>query len=177
MARCFFLNLPPGAFVFALLTFIDIPDSIAKPDLRTLSRTVVRTLDLVGFTLFAPSAVMFFMALQFGGNLHPWGSPTVIGLFCGAGVLFTVFLFWERHMGDEAMIPFSILRLRIVWTSCVTMFFVVGVLTCAAYYLPIYFQAVLMAGPVMSGVLFLPNLLCQITMSMTAGVMGKYPMS
>lgn len=116
---------------------------------------------------------MFFMALQLGGNLYAWDSATVIGLFCGAGVMFTMFLFWERHMGDNAMIPFSILRLRIVWTSCITMFFIVGVLTCAAYYLPIYFQAVMMASPVMSGVYYLPNVLCQIVMSMCAGVMGK----
>lgn len=166
------MNLPIGAVVFGLLLFNDIPDPIAKPDLRTLSRTVVKTLDLLGFALFAPSAVMFFMALQLGGNLYAWNSATVIGLFCGAGTMFIRFLLWERHKGDEAMIPFSHSPPPYRMVKLSHHLFMIGVLTCAAYYLPIYFQAVLVASPVMSGVYYLPNVLSQITFSMLAGGMG-----
>ncbi|KAK3320578.1 MFS multidrug transporter [Cercophora scortea] len=170
---CFYINLPIGALVFAFLFFIDIPDGpgIAKPSLRTLARTIVTTLDLVGFVLFVPAAAMFFLALQFGGNQHPWNSATVIGLFCGAGATLLVFFFWERLKGDAAMIPLSILRMRIVWSSSVAMFFIVGVLTCAVYFLPIFFQAVLVVSPITSGVYFLPNVLFQITFSVLAGIM------
>ncbi|KAK3683404.1 MFS multidrug transporter [Podospora appendiculata] len=170
---CFYINLPIGALVFAFLLFIDIPDGpgIAKPSLRSLARTVVTTLDLVGFVLFVPAAAMFFLALQFGGNQHPWNSATVVGLFCGAGATLLVFLFWERLRGDGAMIPLSILRMRIVWSSSVAMFFIVGVLTCAVYFLPIFFQAVLVVSPITSGVYFLPNVLFQITFSVLAGIM------
>jgi hypothetical protein len=133
----------------------------------------VKSLDILGFLIFAPAAIMFYCALQYGGNQYAWNSPIVIGLLCGAGTTFVIFLCWEYYRGDDAMIPFSMLRKRIVWSSCITMFFITGVLTCGAYYLPIYFQAVRGASPIMSGVYFLANILPQITMAMVSGIMGK----
>lgn len=171
--RCFWINLPIGGFVLALLAFIYIPDGIPKPDLRTLLRTTVESLDLIGFAIFAPAAIMFFLAMEYGGNQYAWNSATVIGLFCGAGATFIIFLCWEYFKGDGAMIPFSLVRQRIVWSSCTTLFFTVGTLICGVYYLPIYFQGVLNASPVGSGVDFLPNVLLQITFAMISGVMGK----
>lgn len=116
---------------------------------------------------------MFFLALEYGGNQYAWNSATIIGLFCGSGSLFILFLFWEYHAGDGAMIPFSMVRKRTVWSSSLTMAFVTGVLTTGAYYLPIYFQAILDVSPIRSGVLYLPNILLQITFAMTSGIMGK----
>ncbi|KAJ5798038.1 Major facilitator superfamily domain general substrate transporter [Penicillium pulvis] len=168
---CFYINLPVGGVVLALLATLDIPDRIAKPDFRTLLRTIITTLDILGFLIFAPAAIMFFLALQYGGNQYAWNSATVIGLLVGAGFTFLVFLGWEYYRGDNAMIPLSMLRKRIIWSSCLTMFFITGVLTCGAYYLPIYFQAVQGASPIMSGVYYLPNILLQITMAMLSGVM------
>ncbi|KAJ5752266.1 Major facilitator superfamily domain general substrate transporter [Penicillium odoratum] len=166
-----FLYEPPpiGGIVLALLASLDIPDRIAKPDLRTLLRTIVTTLDILGFLIFAPAAIMFFLAFQYGGSEYPWNSATVIGLLVGAGITFLVFLGWEYHRGDNAMIPLFMLRKIIIWSSCLTMFFITGVLTCGAYYLPIYFQAVKGASPIMSGVYYLPNILLQITMAMLFG--------
>ncbi|KAJ5501836.1 Major facilitator superfamily domain general substrate transporter [Penicillium expansum] len=168
---CFYINLPIGGVVLALLATLDIPDRIAKPNLQTLLRTIVTTLDILGFLIFAPAAIMFFLALQYGGNQYPWGSSTVIGLLIGAEVTFLVLLSWEYYRGDDAMIPLSMLRKRIIWSSCLTMFFITGVLTYGAYYLPIYFQAVQGASPIMSGVYYLPDILLQITMPMLSGIM------
>lgn len=107
-----------------------------------------------------------------GINIH---GSTVIGLLIGAEVTFLVLLSWEYFRGDDAMIPLSMLRKRIIWSSCLTMFFISGVLTYGAYYLPIYFQAVQGASPIMSGVYYLPDILLQITMPMLSGIMGKCP--
>ncbi|KAH8649925.1 major facilitator superfamily-domain-containing protein [Xylariales sp. PMI_506] len=168
---CFYLNLPIGGLVFAMLVFMRFPERTAKPDPMTILPNLVHTLDLVGFVIIAPAAIMFFLALQYGGNQYAWNSPTVIGLFCGAAGALAAFLLWEYHKGDSAMIPFSILRKRIVWSSSIVIFFFMGVLINAAYYLPIYFQAVLGATPIMSGVYYLPNVLVHITMAMVSGVM------
>lgn len=116
---------------------------------------------------------MFFLALQYGGNQYAWDSAVVIGLFCGAGGTVTLFLVWEYYKGAEAMIPLSMLKHRIVWSSCLTMLFITGVLTCGAYYLPIYFQAILSASPIMSGVYYLPNILLQITFALLSGILGE----
>ncbi|KAF2084028.1 putative MFS transporter [Saccharata proteae CBS 121410] len=168
---CFYINLPIGGLIIALIGFIYIPERTTKPPFRSILTTLVTTLDLPGFVIFAPAAIMFFLALQYGGNKYAWDSATVISLFVGSGLTFILFMCWEYRKGEEAMIPFSMLRQRIVWASCATMFFLIGVLSCAAYYLPIYFQAVLGASPIRSGVLYLPNILLHITMSMTSGIL------
>lgn len=160
--------------VLALLTFLNIPEPVSKPGLRSLLGNLGSTLDLVGFALFAPAAIMFFLGLQYGGNQYPWNSAIVIGLLCGGAANFVVFFCWEYYKGDDAMIPFYMLKKRVLWSSCITMFFITGVLTGAAYYLPLYFQSVLGVSPIMSGVYFLPNILMQITMAMISGVLGEF---
>lgn len=150
-----------------------IPEGQYKPPVRTILGTAVNSLDLLGFALVAPAAVMFFLALQYGGNQHPWGSSTVIGLFVGAALAFVLFLFWEHRRGDNAMMPFPVLRLRVLWSGSASMFFFFGCLFCAGFYLPIYFQAVRDDTALMSGVHTLPNVISRGVFAMLAGAMSK----
>jgi len=115
---------------------------------------------------------MFFLALQYGGNQYAWGSATVIGLFCGAGVMLFICLCWEYRRGDDAMIPFSIIRQQIVWSSCLNSFFITGASFSGAYLLPIYFQAVMNNSPIMSGIYYLPSILPHLVMSILSGILG-----
>ena len=134
-------------------------------------KTVLRKLDLVGFVLFAPATIQLLLALQWGGVRYPWGSATIIGLFCGAGGTLIIFGLWERHIGEEAMIPLSIIRRRIVWSSCATMFFFFGTMMVTVYYLPIYFQAVKGVSPTKSGIYLLPTIVPQIVMALVSGAL------
>jgi hypothetical protein len=136
--------------------------------------TILTRLDLIGFALFAPSAIQFFLALQYGGNQFAWNSATVIGLFCGSGVNFILFLIWQHFKGEEAMIPLSMIKIRVVWASCVFMLFFFGMLQIFNYYLPIYFQAVKGATPMLSGVYLLPSILAQLILAVISGVASKY---
>ncbi|KAN0116823.1 efflux pump [Hyaloscypha variabilis] len=165
---CFWINLPFGGVVAIILVLIHIPDQIIKDKLPL--RKLLPKLDLLGFGIFLPSAIMFLLALQFGGNQFSWSSPTVIGLFVGGGVTFIIFLGWEWRIGDEAMIPFSILRKKIMWASCVVRFFYMGDIMVVSYYLPIYFQTVKEVSPVRSGYYCLPVILVQ--MIFAVGVSG-----
>ena len=132
-------------------------------------------LDVLGFALFAPCAIQFLLALEWGGTRYAWESATIIGLFCGAAGTFCVFLVWEYRRGDSAMIPFSMVRRRIVWCSCSVTFFFMGSMMITSYYMPIYFQAVRNATPTMSGVYILPGILSQILFAIVAGVLGMRP--
>lgn len=102
----FYINLPLGAVVAGLLLFVTIPESQYKTPVSEVFRTAVNSLDLPGFVLTAPAAIMFFLALQWGGNQHPWDSSAVIGLFIGADVTLIIILLWERRRGDGAVVPF-----------------------------------------------------------------------
>lgn len=170
----FFINLPIGALVAILLFLVSIPDLTVKPPFSlALVRKVLPELDLFGFALFAPAAVMFLLAIQFGGdNSHSWGSSTVIGLFCGAGVTAILFILWEIRRGDRAMIPGSIVKQRIVWTSTgFSAFLMAGIFT-MSYYLPVYFQAVKGVGPTMSGVYLLPSIIVGLIFVLISGAAG-----
>lgn len=158
---CFYINLPVGGVAAVLFVFVKVPEITKKePFSWVLVRKVFPELDLIGFTLFAPAAVMFLMALQFGSNnTYGWDSATIIGLICGAVVMALVFIIWEARMGDRAMIPGGILRQRIVWTSCVFGSVTMCCSVVAGNWLPTYFQAVKGEGPTLSGVHILPSIL------------------
>ncbi|KAL4953389.1 putative MFS transporter [Aspergillus filifer] len=168
---CFYINLPVGGLVFLLLLFYRLPGQPEKPRVRDVLRTAAESLDLGGFVLVAPAVVMLMLALQWGGNQYAWDSSRIIGLFTGAGVTFIAFLAWEYTRSDSAMVPFSLLRQRIVWSAAATMFFFCGVLYLASYYLPIYFQVVKNDSALMSGVHLLPWILAQVLLALTAGAL------
>ncbi|KAL5315754.1 hypothetical protein ACEPPN_016624 [Leptodophora sp. 'Broadleaf-Isolate-01'] len=168
---CFYINLPVGAVVAGFILLIDIPESTRKLPVRQVLNTAFSSLDLIGLAIFAPSAIMFFLALSWGGNDYAWGSATIIGLFCGSFVTIVIFLLWERRKGDGAMVPFSMLRMQSMWAASSTMFFFMGVLFVANYYLPIYYQTVRGTSPIRSGVNMLPIVLFQVLLAMTSGVL------
>jgi hypothetical protein len=118
---------------------------------------------------------MFLMALEWGGTKYPWNSAIVIGLLCGAAGTFISFVVWEYRLGDEAMIPYSMLQRREVWSSCLVTGFFFGNLLTFSYYLPIYFQAVKGVNPAPSGLCILPGIASQILMAVISGVLGESP--
>lgn len=132
----------------------------------------MHALDLIGFAIILPTAIMFFMALEWGGQRYAWGSSVVVGLFVGAGLAFMLFLVWEYSQGDNAMLPFSMLRTRIVAAAAAYMFVFLGALFCFDYYLPIFFQSVEDDTPFLSGVHMLPQVIAQVVFAMVSGVMG-----
>ncbi|OQE41178.1 hypothetical protein PENCOP_c005G08329 [Penicillium coprophilum] len=168
---CFYINLPIGGALAILLLLFNIPEPVAKLPPRQVLGTAVKSLDLLGFMLISPAAVMFLLALQYGGTVHPWGSSVVIGLLVGAGVTFILFLIWEYRQGDGAMVPFAMLRKRIVWSAAGNLFFLLGAILVAEYYLAIYFQTVLHNSPIMSGVHMLPATLGLVLFTMLSGMM------
>ncbi|KAJ5826940.1 hypothetical protein N7447_003703 [Penicillium robsamsonii] len=170
---CFYINLPIGGALAILLFLFKIPEPTPKLPPRQVLKTAVKSLDLPGFMLISPAAVMFLLALQYGGTVHPWGSSVVIGLLVGAGVTFILFLFWEYRQGDGAMLPFAMIKKRIVWSAAGNLFFLLGAILVAEYYLAIYFQTVLHNSPIMSGVHMLPATLCLVFFTMLSGMMTE----
>lgn len=161
--------------VAILLFLIKIPDrNIEIEGGKNTVQTVLQKFDLIGFALFAPAAIQFLLALEWAGNKYAWDSSHVIGLLCGAAATLVVFLAWEYRQGDGAMVPFPMVRQRIVWTSCLVNFFMMGAIMCATYYLPIYFQAVKNATPLLSGVYVLPSILSQMVVAVISGALGMF---
>jgi MFS family permease len=170
---CFYINLPIGGLAAVFLIIINIPDRIDSSANRPPLRKILRQLDIFGFVLFAPFAVMLLLAMQWGGVKYPWDSATIIGLFCGSAGMLLVFGAWEYRVGEGAMIPLYMVRQHIIWSSCLTIGCFFGSLLSLTFYLPIYFQAVKGATPGLSGVYLLPSILSMIIMAVTSGVLGE----
>jgi hypothetical protein len=169
----FYLNLPIGGLVAVMLVLTRIPIQHPRPPPMSVVRTLHTSLDLLGFAIFAPALFMLLLALQWGGSAYAWNSSQIIGLFCGAGATFIVFLVWDWHKGDAAMIPFSIARMRSVWTSCIVYGLFMGNLYTASYWVPVYFQGVKGSSPTMAGVYILPMIIAHVIAALFSGPIGK----
>jgi MFS family permease len=166
---CFYMNLPAGGLTMLALLFLNIPEQEAKPKVATLLPRLHHYLDIVGFLLFAPAVLMLLLALQFGGQAYPWSSAQVIGLFCGAAATIFIWFFWNRHRGNDAMLPHGLLGRLDVVASGVYIALLTSALYAGVYFLPIYFQGVNGATAMQSAVYLLPTILGQLFAAGAAG--------
>lgn len=150
-----------------------IPEQHHKAPIRSFLRSpgLARKFDLGGALILAPGVAMLLLALQFGGNAHPWASATVIGLFAGFSAMAALFITWEwRIARTDGMLPLALFRNRVVVAACLTTICVFGSTAIAVYFLPIYFQSIQGSSPFDSGLYMLPSILSQILMSVISGV-------
>lgn len=98
----FYLNGPGGAIALGLLAF-SIPFSFPYEGPPQFFKTLVeqrswRRIDILGvFTSLAASILLVF-ALQQAGIVYPWNSGPIISTFVISGVLWVVFLVWQRKL-------------------------------------------------------------------------------
>jgi hypothetical protein len=114
---------------------------------------------------------MVLLGLEFGGVIYPWRSVIVICLIV-FGVLTTgLFLLIEWKFARYPIMPtriFNSLSNVAAFGVCFCHGFV---FIAGTYYLPLYFQAVLGAPPLISGVYLLPLVL---TLSLASGATGVF---
>jgi MFS transporter, DHA2 family, glioxin efflux transporter len=162
--------VPIGA-VAALGVLIYFDSSLNPPQPENLTLYAkVKHLDPVGIVLAMAGITCFILALQYGGVNHAWNSSVVIGLFVGTFLLFAVLVGWQLYLGDFAMMPPRLWKTRVLPTTSAFGFFYFGSFIVLLYYLPIYFQSILGASPIQSGVNNLPLVLTAALFSLVGGV-------
>ena len=171
---CFWIDLPPGAVVVAVLLFMRFPAGPRKPFKTHTVLGIMDQLDFFGFFLFAGSIIMILLASQWGGLVYDWKSAKIIGLMSGAINVGILFVLWERHRGADAMIPLSIFKNSIVAASCVTAFLQFGGILLITIYLPLWFQVVKQKSPFQSGVATLPTMIAQLLSAGSGGKLSTY---
>ncbi|KAJ5287591.1 Major facilitator superfamily domain general substrate transporter [Penicillium angulare] len=151
---CFWINLPVSALVFILLAFTLKLDTPHTPIWEGL-----KAVDWTGSLFIVGSTIMLLLGLDFGGVTHPWDSATVICLIVFSAVSIFLFMVNEWKLVKYPIIPLSLFRDRSGIASFLVCFCHGFIFMGEAYYLPLYFQAVLGASPIMSGVYLLPLVL------------------
>lgn len=166
---CFYINLPIGGVAAAIIVFFFRNPASAKPVEASWSEKAMQ-MDLIGVFLVMGLMVCYLLALQYGGQTHPWNSGVVVGLLVGFILLAIVFVAWEWYMGERAMLVPRLFKKRVIWVNSAFTFFFAGSYFLSIYYLPIYFQAIGGTDPIMSGVRNLPLILASTFAIIASGV-------
>lgn len=131
----------------------------------------IKAVDWLGSLTIAGGTLMLLLGLQLGGGFRPWGSATVICLLVFAIVTLAIFAVVEWRVAHYPVLPLHLFADRSNVATLLVDFFHGIVFTQASYFLPIYFQSVLGASPLLSGVWILPF---AIAVSLTAVAAGGY---
>ena len=118
---CFYLNLPLGAIVLALVPFLlDIPD---RTNTKLPWKDKLRQLNALGMLALLPGVVCLCLALQWGGTTYAvstkpfrvccrymtdsfqWGEPRIIVLLTFAFALLIAFVLTQIWKPDQATVP------------------------------------------------------------------------
>ena len=170
---CFYINLPlDGAAFFIILFFLDL-ETPKTPIVQGL-----KAIDWLGSLLIVGGVLMFLFGMEYGGVTYPWDSATVLCLIIIG--IFTLVLFGlnERYVAKFPVMPLHIFKNRSNVASFATCFIHGFVFISSSYYLPLYFQAVRGATPLLSGVYILPLAVSLSIASLGTGIYirktGKY---
>lgn len=165
---CFYINLPIGGVAaVAIFFFFHLP-AVAEPPKTSWAKKLLHV-DPVGIALAMGSITCFILALQYGGNTRPWHSSEVIGLLVGFGLLVIALVAWEIWLGDYAMMLPRLYKQRSLSATAPYQFFFMGSYIVLLYYLPLYFQSILGASPIKSGVNNLPLVLAAAVFALVGG--------
>jgi EmrB/QacA subfamily drug resistance transporter len=155
----FFINLPLGAI--ALIIFVKFFPGFKSTGLK-------HSIDYPGLTALILMVGPAMLALSWGGDAYPWGSPQIIGLFVFAGVMFFLFLFLESR-AREPIIPLWLFKSRIVTISNITSFLTGMGMFGSIIFVPLFFQGVLGASATASGNMQIPQSIAVMITSLVTG--------
>ncbi|CAN9416757.1 unnamed protein product [Alternaria alternata] len=148
---CFYINLPISGFAALLiLLFLDIKHE------HTSFFDGIKAIDWLGIFTFLGFTLMILLGLDFGGVLFPWSSAKVIALLVVGGAMILAFIYSEAKVAKYPLIPMTLFRRKTNIAAFLVVFFHGFVFIAGEYYLPLFFQAVLEASPLRSGLLLLP---------------------
>ncbi|HEY4031731.1 MAG TPA: MDR family MFS transporter [Caulobacteraceae bacterium] len=156
----FYLNLP-----LAILSLFMI---ITK--MPTLSARRRARIDIAGAALIAISVASLMLALSWGGHVHAWASPTIVGLFA-VFVLGLLTFLWVERSAPEPVMPLALFKIRAFWTTTIASFLIAMSFMGVVTFLPLYLQLGLGVPATQSGVAILPMMAGLIISSGLAGRM------
>jgi EmrB/QacA subfamily drug resistance transporter len=154
----FYVNVPVGV-VGIIVSRLVITES------RDTSHE--QSIDLPGLVTSGASLLALSYAL-IEGNRHGWGSPEIVGLFVGAAVLLTVFI-WLELRQRLPMLDLGLFRIgAFAGANIVAMLVSLGMFG-VFFFISLYVQNVLGFSPTKAGAVFLPMTVLIIVVAPIAG--------
>ncbi|KAF1840016.1 uncharacterized protein K460DRAFT_381512 [Cucurbitaria berberidis CBS 394.84] len=165
---CFYINLPLDGLAFIIiLFFLDVKTP------KTPLRKGLKAVDWLGSFTMVGGTIMLLLGLEFGGITHPWDSATVLCLIIFGVVTIGIFFLVEWRVAPYPLMPLDLFSKRSNLAALGACFLHAFVFISGSYFLPLYFQAVLGATPILSGVYVLPTALAISFLSAFTGIFIK----
>ncbi|KAH8645832.1 major facilitator superfamily domain-containing protein [Xylariales sp. PMI_506] len=169
----FYLNIPiAGAAMITVLLFMPLRYTRSPTWKHALLR-----IDYIGELVFIPSVLAVLLGLIRGGVEYSWNSwRIIIPLVLG-------FLGWAAFHVIQKYVPEPTMSPRLFGNRTSVVGYIFGfsqelLIYFLAYFLPIYFQAVLGSSPLRSGIQFLPTTAALLPASIVSGILiektGRY---
>lgn len=165
---CFYINLPLDGLSLVLLSVFLKLDNPRTPLLEGL-----RSIDWIGVLTIVGGVVMFLFGMESGGVTHSWDSAFTLCLIIFGLVVIVLFFLNEWKLAKYPIIPLRLFR-QVSNLASLGVVFVHGfVFIGGSYYLPLYFQVVLGAGPILAGVYLFAMVITFSVVSAMTGIFIK----
>lgn len=161
------MNIPIcGVALAVILLFMRVKTGTVRPGMSKLEQV-----DWLGNLIFIPSMVSLLLGLVMGGIQHPWSSwhiilPRALGLTGWIAFHFQQ----SASITRWPSVPARLFANRTSSTAYVLTFLASLLVQSAAYFLPVWFQAVLGTTVLQSGVKFLPFAIGTLFFAVVGGV-------
>ncbi|PTB68211.1 MFS general substrate transporter [Trichoderma citrinoviride] len=165
---CFYINLPLGGIGLLILIFV-----LKLHNPRTPVKQGLAAIDWVGNLLIIGGTLMLLFGLEFGGVQFPWKSATVICLIVFGFITIVLFGLYENRVAKIPVMPTRLFRDRTSIAAYGLSIMHAMTFMSGSYWLPLYFQAVLGATSLLSGVYILPYVLALSITSASTGIFIK----
>lgn len=129
----------------------------------------LKMVDWIGSLACLVGTVLFLVSLELGGIYYSWSSPLVISFLVGGIAILAGFVWIEYKHAVHPLMPLRLFNNRTT-ISCYLVDLFHGIAFMGAtYFLPLFFQSVRAASPLLSGVLIFPYL---VTSSVLSAIVG-----
>ncbi|KAL7956110.1 MFS general substrate transporter [Trichoderma compactum] len=163
---CFYINLPLSGISLLILIFV-----LKLHNPRTPVKQGLAAIDWVGNVLIIGGTLMLLFGLEFGGVQFPWDSAAVICLIVFGFVTIALFGIYENRVAKFPVMPTRLFRDRTSIAAYGLSIMHAMTFMSGSYWLPLYFQAVLGATSLLSGVYILPY---AMALSFTSALTGVF---
>ncbi|KAH8896411.1 MFS general substrate transporter [Thozetella sp. PMI_491] len=171
----FYMNLPIGGVTLILL-FLMLQVTYTKKNTLAF---IIRSIDWVGNAMLVIAMVLIMMALSWADTRYPWSDWRIILLISLGFIGLACFHVYEASgIPRTPAIPSFVFGNRTSVVGMVLSFLQFLGTYWRIFFLPVYFQAVLLATPARAGVLILPTMLFSFPFALVSGALmtklGRY---
>lgn len=161
-----------GIAFIILLVFLDVHTP------KTPLIAGLKAIDWLGASTVTAATLLFLLGLGFGGVNFSWSSATVLCLIVLGVILFMFFFLSQWKLAKHPVMPLALFSTRSNAATLIVCFCHGFNLMAVAYFIPLYFQQVLSASPLRSGVWTLAFCLAMSVFTICTGIFirktGRY---